>query len=149
MPVSLEVPAGLEQLPEIADFIQEKAREDALPSRRMWEILLAVDEICSQLLQVCASPDESLFLTWELSGGALTLSIAVSGLPYNPLSAKSVGGNAEEESLSSGGGLTLVRKMVDEISYRRTENLNVLVVKKLLRRKREKSGAKGQCRHKE
>jgi serine/threonine-protein kinase RsbW len=136
LPVSLEVPAGLEQLPEIADFIQENAREAALPSRRTWEILLAVDELCSRMLQCCASPDETLFLSWEQSGSLITLSVAVSGLPYNPLSENLTDGNAEEEQQLGGMGLSLVRKMVDELSYQRKGRLNILVVKKTLRKKK-------------
>lgn len=136
----LEVPAGHEQLPEIAEFIQEKAHEEKIPSRRMWELLLVVDELVSSILQHCANPDETLSLSWDFSEERVTLILSVTGLPYNPLSSQGSGehktGSLEEP------GLSLVQKMVSDISYHREENQNIFTIQKALRKKTKKKQAK-------
>ena len=139
---SIVVPVGLENLAFISEFLQEKSCSVHITSRKMWELLLAMDEICSQIMQFMTddSSDEKIKLTWEYKPEFIVIKIETFGFAFNPLEINGNNYNAEKEEESLGGmGLYLVKQMVDEISYSRKDEKNILVVKKLLKSKKNKN----------
>jgi sigma-B regulation protein RsbU (phosphoserine phosphatase) len=63
----------------------------------------------------------------------LTVTISDDGLPFNPLSAKAPDTKASLEDRDIGGlGIHLVRSMVDDVSYHRRIDKNVLTLVKQL-----------------
>lgn len=67
----------------------------------------------------------------SLKQGVLTAAIEDDGRPFNPLEAPVSGTDAPLEKGPTGGfGIHLVRKVMDEIEYRRQDNRNILVMRK-------------------
>jgi serine/threonine-protein kinase RsbW len=137
------VPAYLENLSIVSDFVQEQARAIHLPSRKTWELLLVMDEICSQIIQYMDFDQQmgSIGISWENNPEFVTLTVEANGLPFNPLDVNKYNSESESEEQTLGGmGIYLVSKMVDGVHYERCGNSNVLKIVKY-RRTYRKNGA--------
>jgi len=135
------VPAIFENLTVIAEFLQEKIKQEHLVSRKTWELLLVTDEICSHVIQFRKYDKtiDKLKIMWEAFPDRVEVIIETKGIPFNPLELNSPEDKKEEEEESLGGmNIHLVRKMVDEIKYTRTNNSNILRLKKYRRSVRNK-----------
>ncbi|MGB9642229.1 MAG: ATP-binding protein [Candidatus Ratteibacteria bacterium] len=135
----------LENLSIIAEFLQEKIKENHLTSRKAWELLLVTDEICSHIIQFRKydSTMGKMKIQWGGFPDKVVVTIETSGIPYNPLDLNSIDNAKEEEEESLGGmGLHLVRQMIDEITYTRANNVNILKIIKLKRSRRNKANNK-------
>ncbi|MCL5674198.1 MAG: ATP-binding protein [Candidatus Omnitrophica bacterium] len=135
---SIIVQVNIESLNLISEFLQEKAIAERLPSRKMWEILLAIDEICSQIIEIIDNdPSEiKMELTWEKKTNMIVIMIKTDCFAFNPMEIEKFK-NEDEQSLE-GMELSLVKQMVDEVHYFRKNNMNVLTIKKFLKSKKKK-----------
>jgi sigma-B regulation protein RsbU (phosphoserine phosphatase) len=69
----------------------------------------------------------------ELAGERLTVIIADDGIPFNPLNVEPPETGSSLEDRDAGGlGIHLVRKLVDELSYQRRIDKNVMTMVKHL-----------------
>ena len=135
------VPAIFENLSVIAEFLQEKIKQEHLASRKAWELLLVTDEICSHIIQFRKYDKtiDKLKIIWKAFPDMVEIIIETNGIPFNPLELNSPEDKKEEEEESLGGmGIHLVKNMVDEIKYIRTNNSNILRLKKYRRSVRNK-----------
>jgi serine/threonine-protein kinase RsbW len=137
------VPAYLENLGIIGEFLQECAREARLPSRKTWELLLVMDEICSQIIQYMDFDQTMgrIRLSWKPTSESVEVTIEAAGLPFNPLEVNKYNSASEAEEQALGGmGLYLIGKMVDELCYERRGDSNILRVLKYRRNRRRRAG---------
>ncbi|HOJ30988.1 MAG TPA: ATP-binding protein [bacterium] len=137
----LVVPPILENLSIVAEFLQEKIKETHLTSRKAWELLLVTDEICSHIIHFRKydSTMGKMRILWEGLPDKVVVTIETSGIPFNPLELNSMDNVKEEEEESLGGmGIHLVKQMIDEIDYKRTNNSNILKITKLKRSRRNR-----------
>ncbi|HOK80045.1 MAG TPA: ATP-binding protein [bacterium] len=135
----------IENLTIIAEFLQEKIKENHLTSRKAWELLLVTDEICSHIIQFRKydSTMGKMRIQWEGFPDKVVVTIETSGIPYNPLELNSIDNAKEEEEEALGGmGIHLIKQMIDEITYTRTSNSNILKITKLKRLRRNKANNK-------
>ncbi|MGC8805027.1 MAG: ATP-binding protein, partial [Candidatus Ratteibacteria bacterium] len=103
------------------------------------------DEICSHIIQFRKydSTMGKMKIQWGGFPDKVVVTIETSGIPYNPLDLNSIDNAKEEEEESLGGmGLHLVRQMIDEITYTRANNVNILKIIKLKRSRRNKANNK-------
>lgn len=120
-----------ENIPDILDFIVTFAKEHAFPESFTNKILIVGDELFSNIIKY----------GYENSGGPITvklsfneeisefiLTIVDNAKEFNQLAV-----NNEVNGLRIGGlGIFIVKQIMDETSYERKNNCNILVLKKKL-----------------
>jgi len=133
----LVVDAQVASLEEIGDFIQQKADESGLSFKRTWELMLAVDEVCSNMI-AHAGPDDvecRVETRWKNEPDCVTISISDNAFTFNPLTVAADEEEVSEESKNLGGmGTYLIGKMVDTAEYRREDGMNTVTIRKFKKR---------------
>lgn len=131
----LERPARMEFFREIEEFVLAAGREAHLPEEKLWKLRLALEELVVNIIQHAYPPAEcgSVEIGWESSGpGELAVEIRHAGMPFDPTSQEAPDLTADIEHRTPGGlGIFLARKMVNEITYRHTNGINVLSLRLL------------------
>jgi sigma-B regulation protein RsbU (phosphoserine phosphatase) len=129
-------PAALENIREISEFIFESALQLGCPSKKARQLELATEEIVTNIVEHAYPTDNHhrgeirVFMNNHVS--KMTLEFTDMGAPFNPLE------DAPEPDITAGvpdrkvGGLGvfMVKRLVDEISYRRDADSNVLTLVK-------------------
>lgn len=128
---TLKLLAKIENLPQWMQFIATCAREQGMPSKRIREIELALEEV---LVNVCryAYPEDigDVEVTCTVDAHQrFIIDIVDGGIPFDPLSLEAPDLTADLDSRQVGGlGVFLVRRLMDEVSYRREDDQNILQV---------------------
>ena len=125
---SVTVPATLDSLGAIAEYVLAAAASAGLDRRASYRLRLAVDEIVTNII-VHGYGDVELSGTLELRADfderALTVSIEDSGLPYDPRQTPAPDTSLPLEERPIGGlGVYLALKSVDEFLYERVGDRN-------------------------
>ncbi len=131
----------LENLSLISEFLQEKVKESHLATRKAWELLLAADEICTHIIQFrkydCTMG--KMKVIWNGCPDKVVITIETTGIPFNPLELNNIEETKEEEEEALGGmGIHLVKQMVDEYIYTRTNSSNVIKLVKFRKARKNK-----------
>lgn len=115
----------------ISDFIQERSLSVKLGFRKTWELMLVVDEICSNILSHSTSTDSTFKITWRYDGNRVTVEILDRGFPYNPLNPA----DEDDEGESLGAMNTyMIDSMVDSAEYQRINETNRVCIMKCRRK---------------
>jgi anti-sigma regulatory factor (Ser/Thr protein kinase) len=92
---------------------------------------LAFDDLLNNVISYAFRDEDEheIDIRAELAGKRLTVTISDDGIPFNPLGIRAPDTSLSLEAREVGGlGIHLVRNMVDEISYQRRVDKNVLSV---------------------
>jgi serine/threonine-protein kinase RsbW len=136
---TLKLLAKIEHLPQWMQFIADCAQKYGLPSKRIREIELALEEV---LVNVCqyAYPegdgDVEVACTVDVQQRFI-IDIIDWGIPFDPLSVEAPNLTEDLDNRQVGGlGLLLVRRLMDDVSYRREDDQNImqLIVERHLKR---------------
>ncbi len=134
---SIKLPAMIEHLEKLLGFVSEHAKEQGFTSDMLKKIELASEEALVNVFNY-AYPDKHDGEV-EVSCGLddnnrFVIEIMDSGTPFNPLSLSEPNLTEDVSERPIGGlGIHLIKKMMDEIEYRREGNNNILsliVIKK-------------------
>jgi len=123
-------PAGVETVKARCDEFSE---EIDLSEGIRRTLNLVLDELISNIISYAYGDDESheILLTFELTGGRLTVSITDDGIPFNPFEAEPPDTTLGPEERPIGGlGIHLVRSLVDRATYQRRVDKNVVMLVK-------------------
>lgn len=116
----------------ISDFIQKKCLSSKLSFKKSWEILLAIDEICSSIVSCSIDEGNIIKIMWkENEKNEINIEIIEDGSPFNPL-------NPPENLYEI--NLNLLYESVDKIDYKRQNGCNKVIITKFKRKKRNKNG---------
>jgi sigma-B regulation protein RsbU (phosphoserine phosphatase) len=124
------------ELSEIARFnetFEAFADEHGLPMPITMKFSLTFDELLSNVISYAYrdEDDHEIATRVELVADRLTVTITDDGVPFNPLSAKTPDTTVALEDREFGGlGIHLVRSLVDDVSYHRRIDKNVLTLMK-------------------
>ncbi|MCX8082764.1 MAG: ATP-binding protein [bacterium] len=126
----IEIEKKIGGLEYISDFIQQRSLDIKLGFKRTWELMLVVDEVCSNILSRSDS-EGFLRVVWKADDNCVKIEIIDRGEPYNPLSP-----SPDEDEMSSLGamGTYMIEKMVDKVEYQRIKDLNKVCILKYRRR---------------
>lgn len=139
----IEIERKIGGLEYISDFIQEMCLSIRLGFKKTWELMLVVDEICSNILSNSTS-DNFLKIIWNDNNEYVKVEIIDKGEPYNPLEPQS-----DEDEMSSLGamGTYMIDRMVDKVEYQRIKDINKVCIIKYKKRlnnyKSTKNNTKG------
>jgi len=122
------VPATLDSLGAIAEYVLAAAASAGLDKRAAYKLRLAVDEIVTNIIvhgYADAALQGALELSADIADGTLTVSIEDSGVAYDPRQAPVPDTSLPLEERPIGGlGVYLAMKSVDEFHYERVGDRN-------------------------
>ncbi len=132
--LSLCLPTKLDQLDRIYDAVDELGEAEDWPPGMMYQVKLVLEELGVNIVTHGHdnNPDHEFEIILDSDTDELTIELRDEGQAFNPLT------DSPEPDLESGlddrpiGGLGiyLVRTMMDELSYRREDNKNILKIVK-------------------
>ncbi len=120
----------MENLPNLIRFVTDLLTKNGFPEQRALEIEMAAEEVLLNIILYAYSEGSAGEV--ELRGRALCedefmLEFEDGGVPFDPTSIPPPDVNLPLSRREVGGlGFFLVRKMVNEVRYRREKNRNIL-----------------------
>jgi len=105
----------------------------AAPVRR--SVNLVLDELLNNVISYAFADeaDHEIEVSFELSNDRLSVTISDDGVPFNPFAGSPPDTGLSIEQREMGGlGIHLVRKMMDEVSYNRRTDGNVVILVKYM-----------------
>ena len=119
----------------LGDFMKQMAADFNIPEDMVLSLNLAVEEALVNVVKY-AYPDgreDTITLTVVHEGSRLSFTLSDGGIPFNPLQKEEADTTSDLQSRAIGGlGIHLVRTLMDELSYERKEDRNLLTMKKNL-----------------
>lgn len=132
----ITVPAALEELGRVTDFINEELEAQGCPLKAQMQIDIAVEEIYVNIAHYAYHPEVGeATVRCAVGGDPLQVEIQFldSGTPYNPLAKEDPDTSLSAEERQIGGlGIYMVKKSMDHITYNYEDGKNVLTIKKNL-----------------
>lgn len=132
--LSLCLPTKLDQLDRIYEAVDELGESEEWPPGMIYQVKLVLEELGVNIVKHGhdSDPDHEIEILLDSASDALTIELRDEGRAFNPLT------DSPEPDVDSGlddrpvGGLGvyLVRTMMDELSYRREDNRNILTIVK-------------------
>ncbi len=126
--LNIKLPAKLENLGRWVDAVSVCAREQGLDQKKIGKIELALEEV---LVNICnyAYPEGlgNAEVSCKQDGSRFIIEIVDSGIPFDMTSLPAPDLTSSIEKRKIGGlGIFLIKKMVDEVKYRREGSFNIL-----------------------
>lgn len=132
----LTVKAAVENMEMVTDFINEQLESMECPMKVQMQIDVAVDEIFGNICHYAyplGEGEATVCVEVQKDPKAIEMTFMDSGVPYNPLEKEEPDTTLSAEEREIGGlGIFIVKKTMDEISYRYENEKNILTVKKYM-----------------
>lgn len=131
---TLMVPAQLEQLDAVTEFISQELESCDCPMKTETQIIIAVEEIFVNIAHYAYNPEiGEATIRCGVGGEPLQVTIEFldSGKPYDPLKQEDPDLTLSAEERDIGGlGIYMVKQIMDEIKYEYRDGKNILIVQK-------------------
>lgn len=131
----LTIAATLENIEAVTAFVNALLDTQNCPAKARMQIDVAIDELFSNIARYAYGPDGGdVTVRAEVSSpGSIVITFIDGGVPYNPLLAPEPDTSLSAEDRITGGlGIFVVRKIMDEITYRREDGKNILSIRKAI-----------------
>jgi serine/threonine-protein kinase RsbW len=126
---TITLPARVESLMSCIAFVDDCVSAAGFPPKRVAEIELAVEEALTNICKYAYldhTGEVEVRCTWPGDQHFL-IEFIDTGQPFNPLILPSPDLAADLDQRQEGGlGVLLIRAMMDQVSYRREDNRNIL-----------------------
>ena len=122
---------NLRDLPAALDGVEEFCRGRGVPTETALEVRLVAEEVLTNFVKYAHAVTKERVIALRLSAstGSLRLEFRDGGAPFNPLDAPLPDLRSRPEERGIGGlGVLLVRALVDDATYVRQGNVNILVL---------------------
>ena len=131
---TITLAATIDNLQQVTDFAAEKLEAHDCPLKASMQLELVIEEVFVNIASYAYEPatgDATFCVEFEESPVAVVLTFIDGGKPYNPLEKPDPDTTLDADEREIGGlGIFLVKNNVDEISYERTDDKNILRMKK-------------------
>jgi sigma-B regulation protein RsbU (phosphoserine phosphatase) len=130
---SLILPNDIDTIPQLNEFIDAVAEEMALDMSLAMSLNLAIEEAVVNVMEYAYPDGEKGDVEIEVTvdEGWLTFIISDSGIAFDPTTKEDADTTLSAEERPIGGlGIFLVRQLMDTIEYQRTNDKNVLTLRK-------------------
>lgn len=133
----LTIAAKVENIETVTAFVDEQLEALDCPMKAQMQIDIAIDELFGNIAHYAYNPNVGeATVRVEVQDDPLSVVITFidCGVPYDPLAAADPDTTLSAEARAIGGlGIFLVKKNMDEITYRYENGRNVLSIRKNLR----------------
>lgn len=130
------VDADREKLPEVISFIDQHLEKAGCSMGTQIKIETAAEEIFINIASYAYGTGKGevvICLNFEKSPKAMLLTFIDRGVPFDPLAKEDPDITLKAEDRKIGGlGIYMVRKTMDEVSYKYEDGQNILTIKKFL-----------------
>lgn len=131
-------PLVLENSPKsteaMQDFVQEKLEKHGASVKAQRDLAVSIDEIGSNLFSYSKAKRVEVRFEYDEATKKATIVILDDGEAFDPLAKADPNTQLPLEERPIGGlGIYLVKKLVDEVSYRREDGKNILTILKTIR----------------
>ncbi len=130
-PERLEIAAEEENLPQLLEFMRERIQDGGFDDGTAGKLELAVEEVLVNVVHYAypGSSGSVAIETGENDSGAFVIEISDRGIPFDPLAAPEADITASIEDRAIGGlGIYFMRRIVDDVRYRREDGRNILTL---------------------
>lgn len=126
----LKIGGKLENLSHIGDFIGDSMREFGLDNRKIFNVQMAVDEACTNIIEYgYANEVGTIDIACQRRGGEIVVVIKDEGKPFDPTAVQPPDLNASLEERKTGGlGIYFMKTLMDEVKYEFSGGKNVLTM---------------------
>ncbi|MFH0738413.1 MAG: ATP-binding protein [Candidatus Omnitrophota bacterium] len=128
--LKIALAAKIENLEAMFRFIRKAAQAQGFDEKKVSQVQLAAEEALVNVIKY-AYPDKSgdLEINCNNKEGSLEIEISDSGIPFDPLSLPEPDIHSPMEKRKIGGlGIFMLRKIMDEVKYKREDNRNILTL---------------------
>jgi anti-sigma regulatory factor (Ser/Thr protein kinase) len=132
-PFSITLPNDVEQVPQLADFVDQVCEAAGFDMSLTMSINLAIEEAVVNVMSYAYPDHEYGELTVDAIADShgIRVTITDSGQPFDPTGSAEVDTTLSAEERPIGGlGIHLVRQIMDRIDYERRDNKNILTLYK-------------------
>ncbi len=130
----ITVPASLDQLDTVQEFISERLEQYACPMKAMMAIEIAVEEIFVNIANYAYRPEVGeATVCCEVNEDPMEVTIQFldHGKPFNPLEKEDADISQDALLEREGGlGILMVKKSMDSVSYSYENGKNILTILK-------------------
>lgn len=131
---SITVPATLESLARISDFITDATARAGLDDHAAWQVQLAVDEAATNIIQHSYQPGQigKIELSWRVDGVQFAITLRDRGRYFDPADVPAPDITAPLAERQAGGlGIYLMNRLMDTVRFEHDEhNGNTLTMTK-------------------
>jgi serine/threonine-protein kinase RsbW len=126
------VVAAMENLAGIATMLEDHLRESGVGEKDIFEIGLAVDEACANIILYGYKDGEgSIAIESCVRDHQVEITISDQGTPFDPLAVPPPDISLDVDHRKIGGlGIHLIRNMTDHVAYRYQDGTNLLTLVK-------------------
>lgn len=126
--------ATVENIKVVTDFVNEQLEAMECPMKAQMLIGIAIDELFGNIAHYAYTPDVGeVTVRVEVTENPLSVVITFidGGVPYDPLATEDPDTTLSAEERDIGGlGIFMVKKSMDEITYRYEGGKNILSIRK-------------------
>lgn len=135
---SFSLKSSLSELNRLGRHLKKFGRATGLSEKCIFEINLALDELFTNIISYGYQDDGEHLIKFTLipQDEMICLCVEDDGIPFDPLQVAEPDVKCSIETCKIGGlGIHLIKKLMDEIRYRRCGHKNVLTMKKHFNKK--------------
>ncbi|MBP5426134.1 MAG: ATP-binding protein [Prevotella sp.] len=130
---SLTLPNDINTIPQLSEFIESFCDEAGIGMETTMSLNLALEEAVVNVMDYAYPKDTAGHVNIDVRTDAdcVVFVITDNGIPFDPTAMKDVDTTLPLEERSIGGlGIFLTRQIMDDISYERSNDKNILTLKK-------------------
>ena len=135
--VEITVNACVDKIAEVVAFVEEQLENMGAGMKAQMQISIAVDELFANIANYAYPNGEgtaTVRVEASEDGKKAVITFIDSGVPYNPLEKEDPDITLSAEDRPIGGlGIFMVKKSMDDITYRYENGRNILSIRKNLR----------------
>ena len=126
-------PSNETALKDATSFLEERLDAAECPMKAKMQLLIVLDEVLSNIIRCSGASGIALELRFSKKPRSVAMFVSDDGKPFDPLNAPLPDISVPLEERQAGGlGILLLRKTMDELSYRYSHGCNVLHIRKNL-----------------
>ena len=133
----LNIAATVENIEAVTDFVNAQLEALDCPMKAQMQIDIAIDELFGNIAHYAYHPevgDATVRVEVQEDPLAVIITFIDGGVPHDPLAAADPDITLSAEERAIGGlGIFMVKKTMDEITYRYENGSNILSIRKNLR----------------
>ena len=137
--VTVRIENDLAEIPKVDEKLDQFAEQFGIPPAIAATFHIIFDDLLNNVISYGFNDEQRHFIdiSLELTANSLIVSIADDGVAFNPLAEATPDTTLSIEDRQIGGmGIHLVINMVDDISYQRAADKNVLTLTKSFQREK-------------
>ena len=131
---ALTLPAKVESITAVVAFLEQELEALGCPEKQKMQICVAADEIVTNISMYAYTPGSGeLTVRFAFDGEdrAAEITFIDEGIPFDPLAKEDPDVTLSAEKRQIGGlGIFLVKKTMDDMTYRREDGKNILRIRK-------------------